>query len=215
MTRMFVGGRILLGCGGRCTNVAQLKRELEAQGYRGSYSLMMQALSPWRNPRPPPDPTSRRRHGPPRMKRVNERWLCLRPPNQLEPRERDAQQDILNDDERLATDYELLQRFRRLIARRSVRDLIQWLVDAAESGLRPFVSLAHGIQTDYAAVVNGLKLPWSIGPVEGTVTRVESVSSDDLDEHNTNVLCWTRPFVLQCGVHTVAAWQVDVSSVEG
>lgn len=39
-----------------CTNVAQLKRELEAQGYRGSYSLMMQALSPWRDPRPPPDP---------------------------------------------------------------------------------------------------------------------------------------------------------------
>ncbi|TMF89349.1 MAG: hypothetical protein E6I11_00155 [Chloroflexi bacterium] len=47
------------------------------------------------------------------------------------------------------------------------------------------------------------------------VTRVKSVSSDDLDQHNTNVLCWTRTFVLQCGVHTVAAWQVDVSSVEG
>jgi transposase len=41
-----------------------------------------------------------------------------------------------------ATSYELLQRFRRLIARRGMRDLIQWLVDAAESGLRPFVSLA-------------------------------------------------------------------------
>ena len=36
--------------------------------------------------------------------------------------------DILNDDERLAAGYELLQRFRRLIARRSVRDLIQWLL---------------------------------------------------------------------------------------
>ena len=134
---------------------------------------MMQALSPWRYPRPPPDPARRRRRGRPRVKRVNVRWLCLRPPDQLESHERDALHDILNDDERLAAGYELLQRFRRLIARRSVRDLIEWLADAAESGLRPFVSLAHGIQTDYAAVVNGLTLPWSTGPVEGTVSRVK------------------------------------------
>jgi transposase len=79
----------------------------------------------------------------------------------------------LNNDERLAAGYEILQRFRRLINRRSVRDLIHWLADAAESGLRLFVSMAYGIQTDYAAVVNGLKLPWSTGPVEGTVTRVK------------------------------------------
>ena len=81
----------------------------------------------------------------------------------MQPHECDALQDILNDDERLAAGYELLQRFRRLINRRSVRDLIQWLPDAAESGLRPFATLAYGIQADYAAVINGLKLPWSTG----------------------------------------------------
>src|SRR5689334_1954797 len=107
---------------------------------------MMQALSPWRDPRPSPDPTRRRRRGSARVKRVNVRWPCLRPPAQLEPYECDALHDILNDDERLAAGYELLQGFRRLIERRSVRDLIQWLADAAESGLRPFASLAHGIQ---------------------------------------------------------------------
>jgi hypothetical protein len=32
-----------------CSNVAQLKRELEAQGYKRSYSLLMQALQPWRD----------------------------------------------------------------------------------------------------------------------------------------------------------------------
>jgi hypothetical protein len=91
-----------------CTNVPPLKREVDAQGYRGSYSLMMPALSPWRDPRPRPDPTSRRRRGNPRVKRVNVRWLCLRPPGQLEPYELDALQDILNDDERLAAGYQLL-----------------------------------------------------------------------------------------------------------
>jgi hypothetical protein len=118
-----------------CTNVAPLRREIDAQGYCGSYSLMMQALSPWRGPRPPPEPGRGRRRGRPRMKRVNVRWLCLRPPDQLEPRESDALHDILNNDERLAAGYELLQRFRRLIAHRSVRDLVEWLAGAAESGL--------------------------------------------------------------------------------
>ena len=53
--------------------------------------------------------------------------------------------DILNEGERLAASYELLQRFRRLVTRRSVCDLIEWLADATGSGLRPFASLAHGI----------------------------------------------------------------------
>jgi transposase len=171
-----------------CTNVTQLKRELEAQGYRGSYSLMMQALSPWRDPRPPPDPTSRRRRGRPRVKRINVRWLCLRPPGQLEPHECDALQNILADDDRLAAGYELLQRFRQLINRRSVRDFIQWLVDAGASGLRPFASLARGIEADYAAVVNGLKLPWSAGPVEGTVTRVKLLKRQGYGRASTRLL---------------------------
>src|SRR6185503_18265449 len=59
-----------------CTNVAQLERELRAQGYQGSYSLLMQAIQPWRGPRPPTEPGRghrRQRH----VKRVNVRWLCL------------------------------------------------------------------------------------------------------------------------------------------
>ncbi|MBV9171743.1 MAG: helix-turn-helix domain-containing protein [Chloroflexi bacterium] len=36
-----------------CTNVAQLERELRAQGYQGSYSLLMQAIQPWRGLRAP------------------------------------------------------------------------------------------------------------------------------------------------------------------
>jgi transposase len=88
-----------------CTNVAQLNRELAAQGYRGSYSLLMQALAPWRGPRPPPEPERGRRRGRPRIKRVDVRWLCLRPPHQLDQSERDALQEILDDDERLAAGY--------------------------------------------------------------------------------------------------------------
>jgi transposase len=143
---------------------------------------MYRALVPWRGPRPPPQPgAGPHRHGgrPRRAKRLSLRWLCLRPPQQLDPEEQDALHKALGEDERLAVGYGLLQRFRRLIARRGIRDLDTWLSDAITSGLPPFVSLAHGIQTDRAAVDAGLSLPWSTGPVEGQVTRVKLFISDD------------------------------------
>ena len=129
-----------------------------------------------------------RRRGRPCVKRVNARWLCLRPPAQLEQYEFAALQDILASDERLALGHELLQRFRRVIARRSVRDLDQWLEDAEASDLRPFVSLSHGIQADRAAVVNGLTLPWSTGPVEGTVTKVKLLKRQGYGRASTRLL---------------------------
>ena len=159
-----------------CSNILQLHREVAELGYTGSRSLMYRALVPWRGPRPPPQPGAipRRRGGRPRRaKRLSLRWLCLRPPQQLDPDEQDALCRALEEDERLAVGYGLLQRFRRLIARRGIRDLDTWLNDAIASELAPFVSLAHGIQADRAAVDAGLSLPWSTGPVEGHVTRVK------------------------------------------
>ena len=86
------------------------------------------------------------------------------------------------------TKQPLLQRFRRLIACRSMRDLDQWLKDAEASELRPFASLSHGIQSDRAAVVNGLTLPWSTGPVEGTVTRIKMLKRQGYGRASTQLL---------------------------
>ena len=171
-----------------CSNIAQLQRELEAQGYGGSYALLHQALMPWRGPRPPPEPGRGPRRGRRRVNRVHVRWLCLRPPHQLSHHERDALRIILEDDERLACGYQLLQCFRGLIAHRSVPELDSWLQDAEASELRPFVSLAHGIRADRAAVVNGLTLPWSTGPVEGTVTQVKLTKRQGYGRASTRLL---------------------------
>jgi transposase len=158
-----------------CSNIAQLCREVEALGYQGSRSLLYRVLVPWRGPRPPPDSvTGRRRRGrAPRVRRFNVRWLCLRPPHQLDQHEREALQDVLDNDERLSSGYQLLQRFRRLVVRKNTHDLAEWLEDAQASGLRPFMSLARGIQSDLTAVLNGLRFDWSTGPVEGHVTRTK------------------------------------------
>lgn len=149
-----------------CHSVAQLHREIVLRGYQGSYSLLQQALAAWRPPRPPNTERTRTR-------RLSTRWLCLRPPEDLELDERSVLEQVLAEDEGLNTGYQLLQRFRKLIAERDVPALVPWLVDAEASDLPSFVTLAHGIRADYAAVEAALRTEWSNGPVEGHVHRVK------------------------------------------
>jgi transposase len=98
----------------------------------------------------------------------------LRPPDQLNSDESLVLQQVL-EDARLATGYDLLQRFRALIAERDVAALDTWLRDAQESNLAPFVSMANGITNDRAAVEAALTMPWSTSMVEGHIHRVKLI----------------------------------------
>jgi transposase len=151
---------------GGCQNISQLYREIKAQGYTRSRSLLAQALLPWRPPRPPPGERRKRR-------RLSVRWLCLRPPDQLEDYKKEALASLLAQDLELDAGYQLLQRFRRVIAERDPAGLEAWLADARGSGLPPFASLANGIEGDRAAVDAALTTPWSNGMVEGFVHKVK------------------------------------------
>jgi transposase len=151
-----------------CHNLAQLFREIVALGYPGSRSLLQQALQPWRPPRAPRGSRRRSRH-------LSVRWLCLRPPDQLAPDERQALEHLLANDPDLATGYQLLQRFRQIVATRDQTALDAWLTDAEASTLPPFISLAHGLRTDRAAVDAGLTTSWSNGQTEGQVHRLKLI----------------------------------------
>jgi transposase len=151
-----------------CHNVSQLFREIRALGYPGSRTLLDQATRPWRPPRPPPGARAKRRQ-------VSVRWLCLRPPVQLQPDERHLLAQLLNDDADLATGHGLLQRFRTLVATRDAAALEPWLSDAERSTLQPFESLARGIRSDRTAVDAALTTAWSNGPTEGQVHRLKLI----------------------------------------
>jgi transposase len=155
-----------------CHGISQLHRELVAQGCRTSRSLLAQALRAWR------DPTEVHpiRRGPPKRKsqrRISVRWLCLRPPGQLDEVEHEVLARVLAEDTELATAYSLVQRFRRLIRDRDLEALNHWLTDAMASGLAPFMSVARGIRNDRVAVTAAFILPWSTGPVEGEIHKVK------------------------------------------
>ncbi|HZQ97843.1 MAG TPA: ISL3 family transposase [Chloroflexota bacterium] len=158
-----------------CQNTALLFREIAAQGYAGSYSLLNQALRPWRPPRPPseehPVPgRPRRRHW-----RYRVRRLCLTPPARLTAAEHEALDRLLADDPVLADGHALLQRFRALVAGRDAGALDDWLADARASDLPGFVALANSIAADRAAVDGALTTAWSTGPVEGLVHKAKLI----------------------------------------
>jgi Transposase len=114
-------------------------------------------------------------------------WLLLRAPELLKGEERADLERVLAADAILDAGYNLVQRFRDALHDLDVTAFKRWLFDAAASDLKPFARLAAGMTDDLEAITNAFHYPWSTGPVEGHITRVNSVSSDDLDRRRTNV----------------------------
>jgi len=108
-------------------------------------------------------------------KRLSMRWICLRPPQQLNPTEKTLLDKLLAQDTDLALGHQLLQQFRKVVAERDVGALDNWLGQAKSSNLPTFVALANGITGDRAAVDAALTLPWSNGLAEGHINRLKLI----------------------------------------
>ena len=59
--------------------------------------------------------------------------------------------------------------------RREAAGLEEWVARVRASGLPALGSFATASRRDWDAVVAGLSLPWSNGPVEGQVNRLKLV----------------------------------------
>jgi transposase len=153
-------------------NVSKLHKEIVAQGYTGSRSLLAQGVQSWRPPRLPPKQQRKVKR---MARRLSMRWLCLRPPEHLKPEEKILLRKLLDGDADLALGYNLLQGFRRVIEERHVADLDDWLGKAKSSNLPTFVALANGIDADRAAVNAALTMAWSNGPTEGHINRLKLI----------------------------------------
>lgn len=164
-----------------CHNFSQLYREIGAQGYASSRSLLAQALRPWKAALP-------QREQSPLEGRSSLRYLLLRPPEQLGSRECDVLSELLGTDERLGRAYKLLQDFRLVFRQRSVPALDEWLSEALSSGIHTFVGFARGLMLDKAAVDAALTLPYSNGILEGHVNRVKLIKRQGYGRANFDLL---------------------------
>jgi transposase len=156
-----------------CGNAKQLWREIEAQGYSGSYMSVWRALNKshpagrQRQPRLPP--------APPALSPRQALWLLVKPPEQLTADQIIQREALCDCCAEAAIAFALAQRFGAMIRNRQVDELDRWLSDARTCGVVTLRHFADGLQRDYAAVRAALLLEWSSGQVEGQVHRLKVI----------------------------------------
>jgi transposase len=142
--------------------VTRLLDEIRDVGYTGSANLLVRYLNQGRADaeRTPPSP------------RRLVSWLMTRPKN-LPAHRHSHLQDLLNNCPHLSVLAQRVGEFAGLLTGRRGEDLDAWMTAADADELPALHGFVHGLRTDLPAVVAGLTLPYSNGPIEGANTKVK------------------------------------------
>ncbi len=165
-----------------CRNGLQLFREIQEQGYTSSRANVARFVTRLRHDDPPPPSSSTRPHPhravAPRVRPPTPRELAaliLRRPDDLTVTQRTILERVRHADDELARADALGHGFMRLLRERRGAELDGWLAEVRRDKVPEVQAFADGLETDKAAVVAGLTLPWSTGPVEGHITKLKLI----------------------------------------
>jgi len=164
-----------------CRTAMRLFRELQPQGYTGSYALVaayasrlrqVQGLPPGRRS---PGQTLPRVAEPPAQSLTPRRatWAVLRREETRTEAEVQQLAQLRSQHADVAEAMDLAQDFTQLVRQRQPEHLETWLERASKSPLEALQRFASGLRNDYEAVKAGVTLPWSSGPVEGHINRLK------------------------------------------
>jgi transposase len=164
-----------------CYTAARLFRDLQQQGYPGSYARVAayarrlrqaQGLPPaHRCPRQPLPPVAEPLCQPLTPRRAT--WLVLRHPEKRTDAETQQLTQLHAQSAELAEAIDLAQDFATLVRQRQPEHLDPWLLRATTSAVDAVRRFANGLSEDYKAVKAGVTLPWSTSPVEGHINRLK------------------------------------------
>ena len=157
-------------------NGTVLWKELKDQGYQGSMRTVYRHLTKFRKHPASLEPlASSPFEGMTPAKVIG--WILARP--ETLPQQAQEQLDqFCQMDDQFKQARELTHSFLDLIRRQSTGDLDTWLKSARTSGIRQFLSFARSIEQDKAAVLAGLTLAYSTGPVEGHINRLKLIKRE-------------------------------------
>ena len=164
-----------------CHNGTQLWREIRAQGFQGSRSLLARWVARWRREGEiaagmsseavktgalcsVPPPSVRRSAG-----------MLRRPEADRKPEEQAYWARLFQLCPEIHRAAELVQEFHEMVRERKSEQLDAWLEAAASSRIAELQSFAAGLRRDKSAALAALSLPWSTGPVEGHSHRLKLI----------------------------------------
>ena len=164
-----------------CHTAMRLFRNLQQQGYPGSYGPVAayarrlrqaQGLSPGQRRSRQSLPSVAEPVSQPLTPR-RATWLVLR--RETTRTEAEAQQltQLREQQAEVAEAIDLAQDFTQLVRQRQPAQLDPWLKRATTSTQEALQRFAKGLYEDYDAVKAGVTLPWSTGPVEGHINRLK------------------------------------------
>ena len=155
-----------------CQNIAQLYRDLVAQGcthsYRSVYGQLAHLLPEGRKKAAPKSHCA-----PPPPSARQALFLFLRRPEKLEAEEQATLLQLrnLHPDIERATD--LVQQFAQMLRTRTGEQLDGWLEEVRTSGIHELQGFVTGVERDKAAVLAGLTRPESNAITEGHVCKLK------------------------------------------
>jgi len=170
-----------------CHIKAQLLREVREQGYTHSTRTVYRFLKQVER-------TDLQATATPATARVevpsprHVATLLVRRPERMSVDDRAYLSRLCEQTPSIATAYTLTQDFATMVRERQGQRLDGWLTQAKESGLKELAAYARGIESDYAAVAAGLRLPWSNGQTEGQVNKLKLVKRQMYGRANFDLL---------------------------
>jgi len=185
-----------------CHTAIHLFRELQAQGYPGSYRRVTAYVSRLRQAQGiPPRRQGLRQTLPvvaePASAPLTPRratWLVLRREAKRTATEAQQLAQLREQHPAVAEAIDLAQDFTQLVRQRQPERLDAWLQRATSSTLEALQRFASGLREDYEAVKAGVTLPWSTSPVEGHINRLKMVKRQMFGRARLDLL--SRRFVL-------------------
>jgi transposase len=158
-----------------CTNAAQIHREIAEMGFVGGKTNVRAYVAHLRTSTANGKSPARRAARAQALSPRSLRWLLTRERKDLSQEEQAQLDQLLAISEEVQTIHVLLHDFLDIVRKREHKPLRPWMEKATDSSIPEWKSFAAGIERDYDAVKEALRLPWSQGGTEGKVNKVKTI----------------------------------------
>jgi transposase len=158
-----------------CLNAAQIHREITAMGFSGGRSNVKAYVAHLRTSTAQGATPVKRSERAQALSPRSLRWLLMRERQDLDQEEQAQLDRLLMASPEVQTVHALLRTFLSLVRERKHQHLRLWMEEANKSGIAELKSFVAGVERDYDAVKEALRLPWSQGPTEGKVNKLKTI----------------------------------------